>query len=280
VKQPLDTLVIVGVGLLGGSLARAALTRGLARNIIGVDPDTERRRRLREERVVTGVEPTVDPAARVADMVVVCTPVDHIAEQVLAAARVCRTGTLITDAGSTKAAIVHAVEGNLPPEVSFVGSHPLAGSEKQGPEHASADLFQNRLVLVTPTEHTKPNAIEETERFWQALGARTRRLSPEDHDAAVAWTSHLPHLTAAALAGVLPPGLSEFTATGFRDTTRLASGSPELWLAIFEQNRDALQTALGGLQDRLAAFAAALAAEDWPAVLELLREGKAARDGK
>src|SRR5262249_24065968 len=153
--------------------------------------------------------------------------VDRIADLVLRAAHVCRPGTLITDVGSTKAAIVHAVEGNLPPDVSFVGSHPLAGSEKQGPEYASADLFQNRLVLVTPTERTQPNATEESEHFCQALGARTRRLSPEDHDAAVAWTTHLPHLTAAALAGVLPSGLAEFTATGFRDTTRLASGSPE-----------------------------------------------------
>src|SRR5439155_20419450 len=139
VKQPLDNLVIVGVGLLGGSLARAALARGLARNVIGVEPCAERRRRLHELRLLTDAAAEIEPAARVADLIVGCTPVDHIAAQVLAAARVCRPGTLITDVGSTKAGIVRAVEVDLPREAAFVGSHPLAGSEKQGAEHASAD---------------------------------------------------------------------------------------------------------------------------------------------
>ena len=121
-KQPLDNLVIVGVGLLGGSLAQAALARGLARNVIGVEPCPERRRRLHELRLLTDAAAEIEPAARVADLIVVCTPVDHVAAQVLAAARVCRPGTLITDVGSTKAGIVRAVEADLPREAAFVGS--------------------------------------------------------------------------------------------------------------------------------------------------------------
>src|SRR5262249_12877032 len=143
-------------------------------------------------------------AARGADVVVFCTPVDRIVEQVLETAPACAPGTLLTDAGSTKAGIVHGLEGRLPPDVAFVGSHPLAGSEKRGPEFAEARLFQGRLTIVTRTPRTDPAALERTAAFWQALGSRVRLMDPEEHDRALALTSHLPHLLASALAGILP----------------------------------------------------------------------------
>src|SRR5206468_2944891 len=143
-----------------------------------------------------------------------------------------------------------------------VGSHPLAGSEKRGADHADARLFEGRLTVVTQTPGADPAAVERTCTFWRALGSRVQLMSPEDHDRALALTSHLPHLLAAALAGVLPPELNDLTATGFRDTTRVAAGDPSLWTAIFAQNRAAMLDSLRLLAGRLEEFRAALEAGD------------------
>src|SRR5205823_8059821 len=127
----------------------------------------------------------------------------------------------------------------------FVGGHPLAGSEKSGADHASGRLFENRLVVLTPTERTKTEAVSYVSEFWQSLGARVQLMSAEEHDRAVALTSHLPHLLSSALAGMLPGELATLTATGFRDMPRLAEGDPGLWAAIYEQNREFFVQALG-----------------------------------
>src|SRR5262249_32974701 len=153
---------------------------------------------------------------------------------------------------------VRAVEGRLPKDIDFVGSHPLAGSEKRGPVFADAELFQGRVAVVTRTPATSPAALECVASFWQALGCRVCGLSPEEHDQALALTSHLPHLVAAAVAGILPPELRELTASGFRDTTRVASGDPDLWTSIFLQNRSALLARLETLHGRLGDFKSAL----------------------
>jgi prephenate dehydrogenase len=197
---------------------------------------------------------------------------------VLAAAPGCAPGTLLTDAGSTKAGIVARLEGHLPDGVAFVGSHPLAGSEKRGPEHADASLFEGRLTVVTPGPRTDPAAVERTAAFWQALGSRVRLMDPEEHDQALALTSHLPHLLAAALAGILPDECRDLTASGFRDTTRVAAGDPALWTAIFAQNRGAVLQALELLTGRVEAFRAALEAGDGTTLNTLLAQAKKVRD--
>ncbi len=274
----IDTLTIVGVGLIGGSIGLAAKRRGLARRVLGAG----RQQASLDQALRVGAidEGLLDLNAAVgrAEVAVFCTPVDGLAAQVLAAAPGCAPGTLLTDAGSTKAAIVRAVQGRLPDGVAFVGSHPLAGSEKRGPAHADADLFQGRLTVVTRTPATDPAALERTARFWQALGARVRIMDPEQHDRALALTSHLPHLVAAALAGILPPELHELTATGFRDTTRIAAGDPSLWTGIFAQNRAAVLDTLALFLDRVAAFRRALQDEDGLEVDRLLAEAKRVRD--
>jgi prephenate dehydrogenase len=223
--------------------------------------------------------PDAAAAADGADVVVVCTPVDAVAAQAVAAAPACRPGALLTDAASVKGPVVRAVEGSLPPGVSFVGGHPLAGSEKQGPEHAGPHLFEGRVVVLTPTPRTDADALSRAAALWEALGARVRRMDPDAHDRALALTSHLPHLTAAALAGVLPPEWAELTATGFRDATRVAAGGPELWAAILHANAAEVRAALDRLDGRLAEFRRALASGDRAALTELLRQGKQARDG-
>jgi prephenate dehydrogenase len=218
--------------------------------------------------------------ATAADLVLVCTPVNHIAGHVFEAARACRRSAILTDAGSTKAEIVRAVEANLVPGRAgrFVGGHPLAGSEKAGPDHARADLFDGRLVVLTPTQHTDRDALAAVARFWEDLGARVKQMLPEHHDAAVARTSHLPHLVASALAGSLPPDLFELAASGFRDTTRVAAGDPDLWAAIFDQNRRSLGLALDQFLARLAEFRRALSDDDLGTLQRLLVQGKQVRD--
>jgi prephenate dehydrogenase len=270
-------LAVVGVGLLGGSVALAARRRGLGR-VVGIDRDAETLEHARRRGLVDDVSTELRAAAD-AELVVFCTPVDRIPEQALELAPLCRTGTVLTDVGSTKADIVRRLEGRLPADVAFVGGHPLAGSEKQGHGHANADLFLGRCVLLTPTSSAPEWATQRVEAFWHTLGATVRRMTPEEHDRAMALTSHLPHLVASALAGTLPPELADLTATGFRDTTRLAAGGPELWSAIFASNRDALLEALGRFTEHVERFRTALEANDFTALAELLRQGKRLREG-
>jgi prephenate dehydrogenase len=274
----IGTLTIVGVGLIGGSIGLAARRRGVAARVLGAGRSLEPLERARQLGAIDQASLDAADAVRRAEVAVFCTPVDLIAEQVLAAAPRCAPGTLLTDAGSTKAAIVRALDGRLPAGVSFVGSHPLAGSEKRGPEHADADLFEGRVAVVTPAPRTDPAAVERAAAFWRALGSRVIVMGPEEHDRALAMTSHLPHLLASALAGVLPPQLRELAATGFRDTTRVAAGDPSLWTGIFLQNREALVEALAQLQRQIAEFKTALTAGDPDAVGALLARGKRSRD--
>jgi prephenate dehydrogenase len=274
----IQTLTVVGVGLLGGSLGLAAKQRGLARRVLGVGRQRDSLEFAREIGAIDEGFLTVEPAVGEADVVVICTPVDQIARQVVEAGRACPSGSLLTDVGSTKAGIVKAVDGQLPAGVAFVGSHPLAGSEKRGPGHANARLFERRLTVITPTARTEPAALERTRAFWEAFGCRVHLMSPEDHDRALALTSHLPHLTASALAGILPPEVFELTATGFRDTTRVAAGDPELWTAIFAQNRQAVLESLELLEGRLAELRRALENSDNAEMDRLLTQAKKVRD--
>jgi prephenate dehydrogenase len=182
---------------------------------------------------------------------------------------------VLTDVGSTKGEIVRGVQGRLPAGVDFIGGHPLAGSEKTGPEHSRTDLFAGRLVLLTPGPE---RAMAEVRRLWEGLGARVEVIDAEEHDRALALTSHLPHLVASALAGALPAEWARVTAAGFRDTTRLAAGSPELWRAIFMANRAAVREAISRFRSLLDAFDTALSAGDGGDVERLLEEAKRARD--
>ncbi|HEY8479431.1 MAG TPA: prephenate dehydrogenase [Spirillospora sp.] len=272
------TLGIVGVGLIGGSIGLAARQRKVAGRVVGVG---RRRESLEQAKALGAIdEPALDLVGGVSrcDLAVFCTPVDRIAAQVKQVAPHCREGTLLTDAGSTKALIVEALDGGLPDGVTFVGSHPLAGSEKRGPEHARADLFEGRVVVVTPTEETDPAAVEAVSEFWRALGARVEQLDPVTHDRALAVTSHLPHLVASALAGILPESYQVLAATGFRDTTRVAAGDPSLWAAIFRHNRDALLAALSRLEDNFAEIRHALENDNVKKIVDWLAKAKQVRD--
>lgn len=266
------SLAIVGIGLIGGSVALAARARGLTQHIVGVDRDAGCRARALSLGVIDEAAGDFVAVAG-CEVIVFSTPVDVIARQVLEAASLCAAGALLTDTGSTKGEIVRAVEEGLPAGVSFVGAHPLAGSEKHGPEHADPNLFQGKLTVVTPTARTPVDALRRAVAFWEGLGSRVRVMDGDEHDRALALTSHLPHLAASALAGILPPELYELTASGFRDTTRLAAASPALWTAICRQNRTALLDALARFQGRLEEFRQALEHGDAERIDALLAEG-------
>jgi prephenate dehydrogenase len=256
-----DTVAIVGVGLLGGSIGLALRERRLAQKIVGIG---RRQTSLDAARKVGAIDHGVTNLANgvaQAQLIIIATPVDTIAERVIQAAAVCPATSLITDVGSTKEAIVAAVDAGLAGRRSgprFVGSHPLAGDHRTGAEHARADLFERRTVVVTPTELTRTAAVTEIVGLWQALGANVQNMTPARHDTALAMTSHLPHLAAVAMAGATPSEFLHLTASGWRDTTRVAGGDPKLWLAILTSNRqhvldglDMLGQTIGNLRESL-----------------------------
>jgi cyclohexadieny/prephenate dehydrogenase len=273
-----DTIAIVGVGLIGGSIGLALKQRRLARCVVGIGRRHSRLARARRLGAVDSTTIQLERGVADAELTVVCTPVEQIADFVCRAAKHCPPGALLTDAGSTKARIVSQLNGALSSGAVFVGSHPLAGSEKQGVAHARADLFDNSVCVLTPKRGTPQVAVARVRRFWEALGAGVVQMTPEAHDRALAFTSHLPHLLAAALAGSLPSKLFDLAATGFRDTTRVAAGDPDVWAGIFTHNRQATLVALQEFQRHLARYRSALERADAGRLRKLLIQAKQNRD--
>ena len=277
-----DTVAIVGVGLMGGSIGLALRKERMARHVIGIGRRMEQLRAAENRGAVTEVTTDLRQGVASANLVVVCTPVGDVPEFVAAAAKACKPETIITDVGSTKVAIVAACDKALADSkglwASFVGSHPLAGRERTGVEFARVDLFQGRTTVITPTEETRKEAAAKVEAFWQGLGCQVVRMTPADHDISIAATSHLPHLVASALAAATPADLLTLTASGWADTTRIASGDIELWRQIFLDNRVNTLKALAPFEKVLAELRQALESADGAALARLLQQGKRIRD--
>lgn len=272
-----DWIAIVGVGLIGGSLASAAKRRGAARRVLGIGRNPERLQGAQSAGLIDAW--STDPAAvRDAELTVVCTPVDRIADEVKRLWPNVPSSGLVTDAGSTKRQICEELSDCRDADREFVGSHPIAGSHRQGFEAADPELYDGRLCVITPTDYSTPAAVEQIAEFWQSVGMRTVRMSPAEHDRALAATSHLPHLTAAALANTLEAVNRELIGTGFRDTTRIAAGDPELWTAILLSNTADVCASLDALTQQIAAFRTALERRDAAALNRLLQQAKTMRD--
>jgi prephenate dehydrogenase len=272
------TVAIVGVGLIGGSIGRGLQARKLAARVIGVGRSRASLEAARRTGAVT--ETALDPAAVAeADLVVVTTGVKSIPGLLEAIDRSIRPGTLLTDAGSTKASIVAAWEKRRKSRRGrFVGSHPLAGSHRRGPEAADGELFTGRVAVVTPAAATPTADVEAIGEFWSALGATVFVMSPREHDRIVAATSHAPHVMAAAIAAATSPAALPFTAGGWRDTTRIAAGDAELWADILLDNAGPLGTALGRVAAAAERILAAVEAGDRRRLVTLLSRAKDARD--
>lgn len=246
-----ETVAIIGVGLIGGSIGQALRARGIAGTVIGIGRDpTKLEEAVRLGAIDRWTHDLAEGVAR-ADVVAVCTPVARIPSDCRAAAASSPKHALIFDAGSTKARIVAETEADPAAASRFVAAHPLAGSEQQGVAHARADLFDGRACVLTPTARTPIERLRRARAFWEALGSHVREMSPADHDRALAYTSHLPHAVAAALALATPESCRGLTAGAFRDGTRVAESDADLWAGILLDNRAAVLEAIAAMSDRL-----------------------------
>jgi prephenate dehydrogenase len=280
--QRFNTVAIIGVGLLGGSIGLALRKRKLAKTVVGIGRRKASLVKALSRRCVHKTTTSLAKGVAGAELIIVCTPVETVAQYAAEAARACAPGAIITDVGSTKGKIVRDADAELArltkKRVTFVGSHPLAGSEKTGCEAAQAELFKDRVVIVTPTTKTDPGAVEKVGLLWKLLGGKVLQMPPDDHDAVLARTSHLPHLIASVLAASTPGGLVSITGAGWRDTTRIAAGDPELWRQILLANAGHTLSALDDFERVLSWFRSALQAGDGQALAELLQHGKVRRD--
>jgi prephenate dehydrogenase len=273
-------VAIVGTGLLGGSIGLALKASGFRGKIVGIGRKPEKLRRAVELGCIDEGATSGVPAVRQSQLVILATPVSSFDDWFSLLVAECHPGIVITDVGSTKGVICRAADRKLVLYKNrFVGSHPMAGSERKGPENAKADLFRGRPCIITPQEHTAPDAVDVVEGLWAQLGMRTIRMTPEEHDAAVARISHLPHAVAGVLVMVAERlGGLEVASTGFRDTTRVASGDSQIWLDIFSSNREAVMAAIDAFSEELAGFREALEQGNDVRLLQLLNAAKQSRD--
>ncbi len=255
-----------------------AAQRNLAENVIGIG---RRQVSLRIARRVGAItHTTIDLAKGVAqaDLVIMCTPVGHIVEHAQEVARHCPEGTLITDAGSTKQQIVAALDNQLPRGCRFLGGHPIAGSEKTGANYAKAELFDGHVVVLTPTKNTRAEDYDLLETFWQGLGSVVVQMTPDEHDRALAMTSHLPHMVSAALANTITENYFRLAGSGLLDAARLASGDTNLWKQILMQNRENVLKSLEQYHVQLQALHTAIRNGDEAALERFLTTAKKNRD--
>ncbi|HVU36827.1 MAG TPA: prephenate dehydrogenase/arogenate dehydrogenase family protein [Opitutales bacterium] len=270
-------ITILGPGLLGASLLQAAKERGLCQRTAAWSRRAETRAKCKGQPWCDQVYADAGAAVAKADLVVVCTPVDTIVPLLEKIAPKLKAGALVTDVGSTKSLICRHGRAVLPEKIGFIGSHPMAGSEKTGLEYATPELFEGRAGFVTPLLDTAPKQLDRLIKFWKALGLEVATTTPEVHDEIVAHLSHLPHLLASAYCAYLStrdPKWAHFAGPGLRDSTRIAAGDPALWKAIALENREEISRALEGFQKELEALRVALHNGEPFALLHLLERGR------
>jgi prephenate dehydrogenase len=273
------TVALAGVGLLGGSLGLALKHRGLADTVRGLG----RRREPLDIALGMGAidEAFLDPDAAFmnADLVVLCTPAALVPPMLDTLRGALPDGGVVTDVASTKAEICRHARDTWPQPLRFVGSHPMAGSEKFGPEHATPGLYEGCVTVMEPADGHAPDAWETVRELWESVGSRVVVIDPTEHDRLVARTSHLPHVAAACLARVAASAddARAVAGGGFRDTTRVAEGRPEIWRDICLTNREALLDGIDALGGQLATVRRAVETSDADALETFFREGGEAR---
>ena len=258
-------LAIIGIGLIGSSIAHAAKELNLAGHIVLSDRDEGVRHRAGELRLGHEITPTAAAAVRDADLVILCVPVGACGSVAQEIASALNPGAILSDVGSVKGSVVDAVSPHLPEGVHFVPAHPVAGTENSGPDAGFASLFLNRWCILTPPEGTQPDAVQRTRQFWEGMGAIVEVMTAQHHDLVLAVTSHLPHLiaynivgTAEDLAAVTQSEVIKFSAGGFRDFTRIAASDPTMWRDVFLHNKDAVLEMLGRFSEDLSVLTRAI----------------------
>jgi len=280
----INQLTIIGVGLIGGSLALALKKAGYCKKIVGIGRNAQRLDAARNAGVIDRGETDYAAGIKDADVILIATPLDTY-RAVFGEIKTCiDSDTVITDAGSAKGCVISdamAVFGKIP--ANLVPGHPIAGNEKSGYEASIADLYQNRRVVLTPAADSSPQAVEKVKMMWQAAGARVEITDAEHHDRVLAATSHLPHLLAFGLVDSLarqPDGeeMFRFAAGGFRDFTRIAASDPVMWRDICLRNRDAVLSALENYENDLTDLHAAIKNGDSETLVQIFSRAKQARD--
>lgn len=278
-SQLFRKFVIIGPGLIGGSVGMGVRAARLAARVVGVGYRQSSLDEALERGAIDEASLNAEEAAEEADFVLLCTRVGLFAEMAARVVPRLTAGAVISDVGSTKEAVTAAIEKVVAGSpVAFVGSHPLAGSEQRGVGAARADLFRGSVCIVTPSAASTPEAEARVEVLWRALGATVCRMSPAQHDAVVAEISHLPHLAAAALVLCISEAAVPYAARGFRDMTRIAGGDPALWRDICATNRKHLIRALDQFGERVRAVRDALAAGDDSVLQQFLEEARSRRE--
>jgi cyclohexadieny/prephenate dehydrogenase len=279
-------IALIGFGLIGGSIARAARVQGLADEIVTTARSEKTRARVKELGIVDRVVETNAEAVKDADLVILCIPVGACGEVTAEIGPHLKPGAVVSDVGSVKGAVVREMAPHIPAGVHFVPAHPVAGTEHSGPDSGFPELFINRWCILTPPEGTASEATEKLRAFWAALGARVEIMTPDHHDLVLAITSHLPHLiaytivgTADELAQVTESEVIKFSAGGFRDFTRIAASDPTMWRDVFLNNKEAVLEMLGTFTEDLSKLTRAIRRGDGEALFDHFTRTRAIRRG-
>jgi cyclohexadieny/prephenate dehydrogenase len=285
--EPLfNRLALIGVGLIGSSIARAVRAQGAARTIVATARSPKTRRRVAELGIADQVVETNAAVVEGADLVIVCIPVGACGAVAREIGRHLSAGVIVSDVGSVKGSVVRDMAPHLPKTVHFIPAHPVAGTEYSGPDAGFAELFVNRWCILTPPEGANANAIEKLAAFWRMLGANVEIMAPDHHDLVLAITSHLPHLIAYTIVGtadelqtVTRSEVLKFSAGGFRDFTRIAASDPTMWRDVFLANKDAVLEMLGRFNEDVSALTKAIRKGDSDVLFEHFERTRAIRKG-
>jgi cyclohexadieny/prephenate dehydrogenase len=279
-----ERIAIIGVGLIGSSIARAARRRNAAGAIALADSSAEVRGRAEALKLGDRVFASAAEAAAGADLVILCTPVgadESVAQEIAPALK---AGAIVSDVGSVKGAVIAALSPHLPAGVHLVPAHPVAGTEQSGPDAGFATLFVNRWCILTPPEGTPESAVAKLRAFWEALGSDVEIMSASHHDLVLAITSHVPHLIAYNIVGTAydledatRSEVIKFSAGGFRDSTRIAASDPTMWRDVFLNNKDAVLEALGRFNEDLTALQRMIRRGDGDGLFDLFTRTRAIR---
>jgi cyclohexadieny/prephenate dehydrogenase len=277
---------IIGFGLIGSSIARGARQWNLAEAVVAIDRDPAVRARVTELGIVDAVTGDAAAAVKTCDLVILCVPVRANAAVAAAIGPHLQPGTIVSDVGSVKGAVVRDVAPHLPEGVAFVPAHPVAGTEHSGPDAGFAELFRNRWSILTPPPETPEDATAKVRAFWEGLGANVEIMAPDHHDLVLAITSHVPHLiaynivgTAADMEKVTQSEVIKFSAGGFRDFTRIAASDPTMWRDVFLTNKEAVLEMLGRFSEDLLALQRMIRWEDGDGLHALFTRTRAIRRG-
>ena len=281
-----NRLALIGVGLIGSSIARAARAQGAVASIVATARSPATRKRVAELGIADQVVETNAAAVEGADLVIVCIPVGACGEVAKEIGPHLSAGAIVSDVGSVKGAIVRDMAPHLPKGVHFVPAHPVAGTEYSGPDAGFAELFVNRWCILTPPDGTDPVATEKLAAFWRLFGANVETMAADHHDLVLAITSHLPHLIAYTIVGtademqnVTRSEVLKFSAGGFRDFTRIAASDPTMWRDVFLANKDAVLEMLGRFNEDISLLTKAIRNGDGKALFDHFERTRAIRKG-